>query len=259
MRRITFLGTGIAMLERSSCSSLLLQEDTNNLLIDTAGGHQILNAFYGAELHPADVKNVFISHYDSDHILGIVPLIRIFSKDTVKRRVFCSAEVRKAIDSILLYVANNHFKKLKERLEFVVVGDRESKMIGDWKIQFFDIKSKRPQMGFLIIFSDNKKLSFLGDEPYREHYKDLVDGSDVLIHDAFCLETDKDIFDPTPKCHSTVMEAAKNALKLSVKTLILNHMEDKTLETRKINFLAEAKRCFTGEVFVPIDLDVFEF
>ncbi len=78
MRQIVFLGTGHGMPTMSACTSLLLEDGTSNLLLDTSGGHEILKAFRKAGKNPADIKNIFISHWDSDHILGIVPMISHF-------------------------------------------------------------------------------------------------------------------------------------------------------------------------------------
>ena len=247
---------------KSSCSSILLEDIKNNILLDVGGGHDLLCQFNRAKKDPTSLKNVFISHFDSDHILGIVPLIRAFHRwaKPIKRNIFCSQEVKNAIDSIFTFVAKEHYEKVKPSLNFVVLKDNIIYEDNSWKLTFFDIKSdKSPEFGCIINFPDGTKTSFLGDEPLKDHYLDLVKNSDVIIHEAFCLENATEHFKPHPKNHSTVKEAAQNASKASANKLVLFHMEDETLETRKQKYLEEAEHNFSGEIFVPVDLDIFEF
>ena len=49
-----------------------------------------------------------------------------------------------------------------------------------------------------------------------------------------------------------------NAEKLNAKHLVLYHTEDTALNRRKESYTAEAKEYFSGDVFVPDDLDVIE-
>ena len=262
MRKLLFLGTGHGMPIASSCSSILVEDDKNNLLLDVGGGHDILVNFNKANCEPTKIKNIFITHYDSDHILGIVPLVRAFHRwaEPQKRNIFCSQEVKNAIDSLFQYVAKKHYIPVKEHLNFIILKNKETHKTNSWEINFFDVKSdKSPQMGCLIKFPDGKKLAFLGDEPLRNHYIDIVKDCDILIHNAFCLDPQQDIFKPHEKNHNTVKEAAINATKINAKNLVLYHMEDKTIKTRKKEYLKEAKENFRGNVFVPIDLDTYKF
>ncbi len=247
----------------SSCSSIFLEDGESNLLLDCGGGHDIIGQFHKAGKKPEDIKNIFISHYDSDHILGFVPLARVFSKfpaGHAKVNVFCSIQVKPAIDSLFQFVANMHIEKAKKFLNFVIISDRSVQEADGLKLTFFDVKSnKSPEFGCVVSFPSGKKLSFLGDEPLRDHYLEVVENSDVLIHEAFCLDSEKEIFQPHEKNHGTVREAAENASKAKAGLLVLFHMEDKTLKTRKQKYLEEAKEHFKGNIFVPMDLDVFEF
>jgi len=73
------------------------------------------------------------------------------------------------------------------------------------------------------------------------------------------LDNQQDHFNPHPKNHSIVKEAAQNASRTLAKKLVFYHMEDETLATRKQTYLEEAKQNFSGEIFVPADLDQIEF
>ncbi len=262
MNRLLFLGTGNGMPIHSSCSSVLVESQSTNLLLDCGGGHDILKQFKTANKDPTMIQNIFISHYDSDHILGFIPLVRAFHRWAApqKRKIFCSANVKNAIDSMFSFIASNHWKAVAPYFEFVILKNGEKYEIGDFAAQYFDLQSKKTsQFGCVITFSNGNKLAFLGDEPLHDACKTYVQGAEVLIHNAFCLESEKETYKPREKNHSTVTEAAETATSLNVKTLILLHMEDTTLETRKKKYAQEAQKFFSGKIFVPNDLDTFEF
>ena len=79
-------------------------------------------------------------------------------------------------------------------------------------------------------------------------YGDAKD-ADWLMSEAFCLYEDRDRFKPYEKHHSTVLDAARLAERLHVRNLILYHTEDRTLETRKQRYTAEADYPVTGAIF----------
>jgi ribonuclease Z len=58
--------------------------------------------------------------------------------------------------------------------------------------------------------------------------------------------------------HSTVKQAAAYAQSLQVKNLILFHGSDDDLAHRKVAYTQEAQQEFSGNIFVPDDLDVIE-
>ncbi|PIR76376.1 MAG: hypothetical protein COU32_02445 [Candidatus Magasanikbacteria bacterium CG10_big_fil_rev_8_21_14_0_10_42_10] len=261
MNKVTFLGTGHGMPVRSTSTSILIQDDSQHLLCDVAGGHDLLHRFFDGGIDPTEITNVFISHADSDHILGIVPLVRAWGKDSdTKRTIFCSQDVKNAIDSLFTHVAKNHFEKVQNSITFVLLEDRAVHHIGDWQVTFFDIKSsKTPEFGCHIILADTQTVVYCGDEPLQSHYEDLAQNVDVLIHEAFCLDTAKEQFHPHEKHHCTVKEAAENAARMNAKALLLAHMEDRTLETRKKAYTKEVQEVFSGGVFVPVDGDQYSF
>lgn len=262
MRKIFFLGTGHGMPVQSSCTAILLEDEKNNILFDAGGGHDVLNRFHDAKKDPSAVENIFLTHYDSDHILGLVPIVRTWHRwaEPKKRSIFCSAEVKKAIDSLFTYVAKKHYDPVKEHINFVILEDRLEYDLNGWKIAFFDIKSNEsPQFGCKITFSDSSSLAFLGDEPLRDHYLDVVKGSTVMIHEAFCLDDQESNFKAHQKNHSTAKEAAENASRAGAENLLFYHMEDRTIGTRKVEYKKEAEAYFEGKIFVPVDGDTFEF
>ena len=85
--------------------------------------------------------------------------------------------------------------------------------------------------------------------------RQYAESADWLMSEAFCLYEDRDRFLPYEKHHSTVLDAARLAESLSVRNLILYHTEDRTLDTRRQRYTAEAMTVFSGRVVVPDDLE----
>jgi ribonuclease Z len=125
------------------------------------------------------------------------------------------------------------------------------------KTVFFDTRSKKTlQYGVKVTLKNDKTITYLGDEPYREECAVYAEEADYLMHEALCMERDEAKYHPHKIQHSTVKDAAECAERLGVKNLILFHTEDKQLATRKHHYTAEAEAYFPGNVYVPDDLDV---
>ncbi|MBR2812108.1 MAG: MBL fold metallo-hydrolase, partial [Solobacterium sp.] len=76
--------------------------------------------------------------------------------------------------------------------------------------------------------------------------------------EAFCLYSQKDIFDPYEKHHSTVKDACLLAEKLQVRNLLLYHTEDRNLAERKKLYMEEGSRYYTGNLLIPDDLETIQ-
>ena len=82
-------------------------------------------------------------------------------------------------------------------------------------------------------------------------------GSEWLLHEAFCLYSDRDIWNPYEKHHSTVKDACELAEKLGVKNLLLYHTEDRRIQERKRLYTEEGSKYFSGNIYVPDVLQGF--
>lgn len=83
-----------------------------------------------------------------------------------------------------------------------------------------------------------------------------MEGSDWLLHEAFCLYRDREIFEPYEKHHSTVKEACELAESLRIPNLVLWHTEDKDLAQRKKLYTAEGREYYHGNLLVPEDGEI---
>ena len=264
--KLTMLGTGNALAMQCYNTCFVLSESNRHLLVDGGGGNTILTRLQQANLPWADIKDIFVTHKHVDHILGIIWLMRIICQHMNQGQydgeahIYGHEEVIAILHNLsdmLLPKKQNRF--VGSRLHLIAVQDGEKREIIGKTFTFFDIQSsKTKQYGFTMDLGNGEKLTCCGDEPYRECLREYVQNSKWLLHEAFCLHSQADIYKPYEKHHSTVKDACLTAQELHVENLLLYHTIDKYADKRKELYLAEGRQYFHGNIYVPEDLDVLE-
>ena len=175
-------------------------------------------------------------------------------------RIYAHAELISVIRQIaFLLLQVKETKYIDRRVLLIPVDDGEVREILGHQIRFFDIGSvNRKQFGFTMRLDGGDRRTCLGDEPYHACSRKYVQDSTWLMHEAFCMYAERDFFKPYPKHHSTVMDACILAEQMNVKNLVLYHTEDTHIKTRKQLYSAEGAEYFSGNLFVPDDLDEIE-
>ena len=230
---LTMLGTGSALVTECYNTCFVLQEDQQYFMVDGGGGSTILHQLKHAGINWKDIKTIFVTHKHIDHITGIIWMLRMICQHMRQGEYEGEATVY-----------------------LIPVADDESVSILSKKVTFFDIQStKAKQFGFCMELGNGEKLTCCGDEPYNPCEKQFAENSTWLLHEAFCLESEADIFHPYEKHHSTVADASKLAEELHVKNLLLYHTEDINLLRRKELYQNEGRKYFNGIIFVPEDLE----
>lgn len=266
MERLTVLGTGNAMVTKCYNTCFTISDTQQHFLIDGGGGNTILRQLEQTNIHIDDIHHVFISHNHNDHILGIIWIVRAATQGMLNDQYLGNLNIYghqtaiEAIRVIASYVLNKKFTDLFDsRVIFHPISDGHQVEILGRQVTFFDIASTKDlQYGFRITLLNGKTLAFLGDEPYREQVKSYCLDVDYLLHEAFCLYEEKEIFKPYEKHHATAKDACENAKQLNAKAVILYHTEDKSLDSRKKRYKAEGKTVYNGDIYVPNDLEVIE-
>jgi ribonuclease Z len=262
--RLIMLGTGNAAVTKCYNTCFAIEHGDDYFLVDTGGGNGILTQLEKAEIPLNRIHDIFISHEHTDHLLGLIWLIRMIAARMKKGsydgdlNIYCHAPLNETILTIVRLTVQEKFTTLiGERILFHIIDDQKNQKIMGYPVTFFDIRStKAKQFGFNLILNSGKKLTFLGDEPYQEHEYPYAFKADWLLHEAFCLYRDRDIFQPYEKDHTTVKEACEIAEKLEVRNLILYHTEDRNLEQREALYVEEGRNYFSGNLLVPDDLTV---
>lgn len=266
-RNILMLGTGHATATNCYNTCFLINNEDSPLLIDSGGGNGILSQFERSHTSFKCLHDMFITHAHTDHILGAVWVIRkivsmVYSGEY--RGPFHIYASSKSID-LLDYVCcatlfSDYIEIYKSNIQYIPIEEGRCYDICKIQMTFFNLHShKLEQYGFKGVFKDGFQLTCLGDEPLHEECRPFVKGSDLLMCEAFCLYRDASLFHPYRKHHSTACDAAMEAEKSEVKSLLLYHTEDKNLKHRKELYTQEAASHFHGEVFVPDDLERIYF
>ena len=256
--KLHILGTGNGGALKCYNTCFALENDGEYLLVDGGGGNQILNQLEFANIEVAKIHNIFLSHNHTDHIIGIVWVLRNIcqkmkfdNKYNGNLNIYGSDESMKVL-KLLIELLFPMVKQFMDRINFKVVQDRQTEKINNMNITFFDIQARKDkQFGFVV----ENKLGFCGDEPLNENLMDFLKDKEWLIHESFCLDCEAEKYKPHAKGHCTVKEASVIAQQLNVKNLIILHTEDNNLKKRKKLYTKEAKTYFKGKVFVPNDLE----
>lgn len=260
------LGTGNALVFDYYNTCFVLSDGDKHFMVDAGGGNQVLTRLRDAGINWKEIKDIFVTHKHIDHILGVVWMIRMVTQNMAAGKyegevnIYAHDEVIGLLHTMAeSLLQKKQTKFIGERLHLITVKDGESREIIGRRVTFFDIGStKAKQFGFSMELEDGRKLTCCGDEPYNSCEEKYARGSDWLLHEAFCLYDQADVFKPYEKHHSTVKDAAELASQLGVKNLLLYHSEEKTAPNRRTLYTAEAQKYYNGKIYVPDDLEVLE-
>lgn len=264
--KITMLGTGNALVTECYNTCFIISDDNKHLLVDGGGGNTVLSRIKSAGINWMDIRHIFVTHKHLDHIMGIIWMVRMICQHMRSGKYEGEAYIyshREVLDLIKTMSESLIQKKdveyLGKRLHLIEVVDGEEKEIIGKKMTFFDINStKAKQFGFTMMLNDKDKLTCLGDEPFNECERKYALNSKWLLQEAFCLYSEKDEFKPYEKNHSTVKDACELAKELNAENVVLYHTEDKNIKNRKKLYTAEGREEYSGNIFVPDDMEVIE-
>lgn len=260
---LTMLGTGNALVTECYNTCFVLHEDNQYFMVDGGGGSAILHQLKHAGIDWKHIRSIFVTHKHIDHITGILWMIRMIcqymnqgeyeGESIIYAHIEVIALLRDLSEKLLQKKETDFIGK---RLHLVPVEDGETIEIINKKITFFDIHStKTKQFGFCMDLGNGDKLTCCGDEPYNVYEKQYAENSRWLLHEAFCLDSQAEIFHPYEKHHSTVKDACEIAEELHVKNLLLYHTEDSNLLHRKECYKREGEKYFKGNLLIPNDLE----
>lgn len=264
--KLTMLGTGNALATKCYNTCFILEDNGQLLLVDGGGGNTVLLQIAKAGYRWQDIRHIFVTHKHIDHLLGVVWMVRMITQHMAQGAYNGDACLygHEEVIGLIKELAEKLLPKkqamyLGTRLRTVTVHDGQELCVIGNRFTAFDIHSdKAKQFGFCMTYGQGRRLVCCGDEPCPEHAFGYVQGCDWLLHEAFCLRSQADIFSPYEKHHSTVADACRLAQQLEVQNLLLYHTEDQNLPSRKALYCAEGQQYFSGHIAVPEDLEVID-
>ena len=265
MDKIIMLGTGNGGTIDLYNTCFVIKNENGNFLIDTGGSIEIIKRLNQVDIDYKSIRHIFISHSHTDHILGIFWLFKKISRNVMhgdikeKINLYCNDTVYESIKEVAKYILPEKLMNaIYSIVDFKVLNDGDKYNINGIDYTFFDIQAKgTKQFGFECSLND-KRLAFLGDETLNPNLYDRIKGSDYVMHAAFCLDSEENIFHAYEKNHSTTKSVSEVMNILEVKNLILYHTEESHKEKRKELYTKEAQEFFNGNVIVPNDLEIIE-
>ena len=266
MEQLYVFGTGNATVTRYYNTCFAIRDGEEYFMTDAGGGNGILGILEDMKVDLKNVHHIFVTHEHTDHILGIIWIVRMIATAMKKGtyegdlNIYCHEDLPETIMTLCrLTLQGKFYQMIGDRIHLIPVHDGETKEILGHPVTFFDIHStKAKQYGFSMILSDKSRLTCAGDEPYHPSCENYARGSKWLLHEAFCLYSDRDRFNPYEKHHSTVRDACMLAEDLGIQNLVLWHTEDKHADTRRELYTEEGRLCYHGNLFVPEDRDIID-
>ena len=266
MEQLYVFGTGNATVTRYYNTCFAIRDGEEFFMTDAGGGNGILGILEDMKVDLKHVHHIFVTHEHTDHILGIIWIVRMIATAMKKGtydgdlNLYCHEDLPETITTLCrLTLQGKFYKMIGDRIHLIPVHDGETREILGHPVTFFDIHStKAKQYGFAMILSDGSRLTCAGDEPYHPSCEKYARGSSWLLHEAFCLYSDRDRFQPYEKHHSTVQDACRLAEELEIKNLVLWHTEDKHAGNRRELYMEEGSRDYHGNLYIPEDREIID-
>lgn len=263
--KVTFLGTGCALVLKRYNTCFLLEQGDKKLLVDAGGGNEILVRLDKLGVPVTALGGMYVTHSHSDHILGTPWVIRAVATAMAEQGytgTFTVAACKETLSDVRTICEMILGKKLTRYFDsqilFREVSDGEALDLAGFHITAFDIGSKKmKQFGFLLELTDGEKLCFAGDEPVKPSTEKYAKGAKWLFSEAYCLYADRETYKPYERSHVTSLDAGNLAKDMCVKNMVIYHTEDYGPERRE-KMTQEAASVYSGNIFVPEDMETIE-
>ena len=266
MEQLYIFGTGHAGVIHNYNTCFALRDGDEYFMTDAGGGNRILGILQDMDIPLDHIHHIFVTHEHTDHILGIVWMVRMIGSRIISGRyqgdlsLYCHEELTETIRTLCrLTLPGKLMNLFGDRIYLIGVTDGQTLDILGHSVTFFDIHStKAKQFGYTFALHDKRKLTCAGDEPFHPLCRSYAEGSSWLLHEAFCLYSERDKHKPYEKHHSTVTDACELAQSLQVPNLVLWHTEEEHGSDRPSLYLAEGRDYYTGNLFVPEDKTILD-
>ncbi len=258
--KIHVLGTGHALALNNYNTCFVIEEQGKYMLVDAGGGNGIVKRLQLANLKLEEIDYAFCTHNHTDHVLGFAWIMRMnfHLYKSGKRKnpftVYGSKDCLDAIKTIAKITLGDYAAGFLDNIIlFKEVKNGEKINILGVNFEFFDTFAVDiPQLGFYI---QEKDLAFCGDVPLNERYFEKFKNINYLCLEGLCSVTE--LKGGFRNKHFPIKNAAEVAENIRAKNLIIWHTADR-LPNRAELYTQEAKSVYSGNVFVPNDLDVID-
>ncbi|MDO4477414.1 MAG: MBL fold metallo-hydrolase [Lachnospiraceae bacterium] len=263
--KVTFLGTGCAMVLKRYNTCFLLEDGDNKLLVDAGGGNEVLVRLDKLGVDITQIGGMFVTHSHTDHILGTPWVIRAVGTAISERGytgTFTVAACHETLHQVRticeMILGKKMTKYFDTQILFKEVVDGEKLNLAGFDLECFDTGSqKMKQFGFQLDLGDGEQLCFPGDEPLRESCEHYAKNVKWLFSEAYCLYADREMYKPYERSHVTTKDVGEMADRMGARNLVVYHTEDYGDERRRL-MTDEVAVAYGGNIFVPEDMESIE-
>lgn len=252
---LTVLGSCANQISNREGVALLVEKDSNNLLIDCGPG--IVAAFGRCNRKTSEVNNLLITHVHGDHIAG-------FPYFVWNRNFECMGGTPPAD----LHVYGEH-----GAIEFAqfALSHCYPELTFPFKIVYHEIEADSSfccgEIGITCVCADHavpcisciievegSKIVYSSDTLYNEALSKHSREADILIHEGMMISSMEALANKVK--HSTACTAGKFATDISTKQLLLVHIAPSLLGKETL-LLQEASSYYHGPISIPHDGTVY--
>jgi len=257
--KMVFLGTGATTPSQVRYTpSIAICTTKDCILLDCGEGAQIRLQEAGIDV--LRLKYVIITHTHGDHIYGLMPLIDSFTMRVASQKIkekklhiyapkdFCTINSWYFTEIIECHeILTQIMENFIETEEFIF---KPLPMLHG-SVEAF---------GVYIALKDGRKCKidvfYSGDGVCSEECLRFLKSTKpcIIVHDASFLDYHDDAVKAREKFHATVADAAKLALEVNARVLILTHISNRYRNDNLRDFLSRARRIFQGDIFIASDL-----
>jgi ribonuclease Z len=247
--KIRFLGVGEAWDAKYNTSSILVDDGKTVLMVDCGfKANQPMASIMEDEKKDFNyLDGIYITHCHSDHQTGILGLLAIMSSFDHNPHL----EPRKKSISIMgpegtersvrNFIEERHpglFRKFGYDVIFQEVKPGDEKQFKTLKLNFARTEhGSVPSIG-IRISSDGKSVAYSGDGALTEESKNMYDGVDLLVHEAYALT-------PQSLHHGTIPNLLDMMKEIKIGKLALVHMN----RYERLENMDEIKRLISSKGF----------
>jgi len=220
--KITFLGTGEACDPSRANTSILIEKDNTLHLLDC--GFTAVQRFMSKAPQGKPLESVWLSHFHGDHFFGLPQLILHLHQQgrTNPLTILSGTSAKDKIEQCMEMAYAGLLDKLSYPLAYLTVPCNSTIEHSNLHWQAAPVIHSKEPFG-LLVSSNSKRLYYSGDGKPTDEAKELMKGSDLVIHEAYTL-TD------TLPTHCSIEECIDMADQLQLKQFALIHLSAETLE-----------------------------
>lgn len=259
---VTFLGTGTPRPNIEKLGpSVLVNYKNDKFLLDVGRATNV--RLHQINTNYSDIKNIFISHFHFDHIIGLPDLLltsRLWQNDN-KINIYGPKGIKKHCKGIIaLYIDDQTYREklgkiLSENMECSL--NRKLSLDSKINIEPFLVNHGHIEESYGYKISiNNKKIVYSGDTSYSEKLVEMSKGADLLIHEiahaSDLLQKKNPRLKKIMDSHTTISELVNILNKTRPKLTVLTHALI-FFETEE-NILNRIKEDYDGEVIFAKDL-----